>query len=169
MNFVFHLFHFLGESPSIFAHGVIHFCCRCCTAKVLRACMCSGGWWASALVLDLVLAAGVVDLGAVCAATTLRCLRFFRLVLVLVLCIGGCAFVGFSIGPKNTRPIWCLSSSSDCAIDSVSRWAVSVFCTLRTEWVIVKNVVCTLELMGWCYLVSQTIWRWQDAGGWSGL
>ena len=32
---------------------------------------------ASDLVLDLVLAAGVVDFGAVCAAATLRCLRFF--------------------------------------------------------------------------------------------
>ena len=49
---------------------------------------------ASDLVLDLVLAAGVVDFGAECAAATLHCLRFFQLVLVLVLCIGG-ALVGF--------------------------------------------------------------------------
>ncbi len=41
-------------------------------ARVLVA----GG--AFALVLDLVLAAGVVDCGADCAAATLRCLRFFR-------------------------------------------------------------------------------------------
>ncbi len=33
----------------------------------------------SALVLDLALAAGVVDFGADCAAATLYCLRFFRL------------------------------------------------------------------------------------------
>jgi hypothetical protein len=32
---------------------------------------------ASALVLDLVLVAGVVDFGAACAAATLRCLRYF--------------------------------------------------------------------------------------------
>ena len=49
---------------------------------------------ASDLVLDLVLAAGVVDFGAECAAATLHCLRFFQIVLVLVLCIGG-ALVGF--------------------------------------------------------------------------
>ncbi len=70
-------------------------------ARVLVA----GG--ASALVLDLVLAAGVVDFGAECAATTLRCLRFFRLnVLVLELCVGG-ALVGFSIGLETARPICC--------------------------------------------------------------
>jgi len=102
---------------------------------------------ASALVLDLVLAAGVVDFGAVCAAATLRCLRFFCLVLVLVLCIGG-ALVGFSVGPKNARPICYLASLSDCAIDRVSCWAVSVLCTLGTEWVIVGNVVCTLGTDG---------------------
>ena len=49
--------------------------------------------------------------------------------LVLVLCIGG-ALVGFSVGPKNARPISCLASSSDCAIVCVSRWAVSVLYTL---------------------------------------
>ena len=106
---------------------------------------------ASALVLDLVLAAGVVDFGAECAATTLRCLRFFRLkVLVLVLCVGG-ALLGFSVGLETARPICCLANSSDCAIDRVSRWAVSVPCTLGTEWVIVGIVVC--KLMGWCELV----------------
>ena len=96
--------------------------------------MCSGGWWASALVLDLVLAAGVVDLGAVCAATTLRCLRFFRLkvLVLLVLCVGG-ALVGFSVGLKTAHPICCLVNLSDCAINRVSCWAVSVPCTLGTE------------------------------------
>ena len=73
---------------------------------------------ASALVLDLVLAAGVVDFGAECAAATLRCLRFFQLVLVLVLCVGG-ALVGFFIGPENAHPICCLASLSDCAINRV--------------------------------------------------
>ncbi len=102
---------------------------------------------ASALVLDLVLAAGVVDFGAVYAAATLCCLCFFRLMLVLVLCVGG-ALVGFSVGPKNARPICCLASSGDCAIDRVSRWAVSVLCTLGTEWVIVGNIVCTLGTDG---------------------
>jgi len=102
---------------------------------------------ASALVLDLVLAAGVVDFGAVYAAATLCCLCFFRLMLVLVLCVGG-ALVGFSVGPKNARPISCLASSGDCAIDRVSRWAVSVLCTLGTEWVIVGNIVCTLGTDG---------------------
>ena len=85
---------------------------------------------ASALVLDLVLVAGVVDFGAECAAATLRCLRFFRLVLVLVLCVGG-ALVDFFVGPENARPICCLASSSDCAINRVSRWAVSVLCPLE--------------------------------------
>jgi len=113
---------------------------------VLARILVAGG--ASALVLDLVLAAGMVDVGAVCAAATLCCLHFFRLVIVLVLCIGGRALVGFSVGPKNACPICCLTSSSDCAIDRVNRWAVSVLCTLRTEWVIVGNVVCTLGTDG---------------------
>ena len=103
---------------------------------------------ASVLVLDLVLAAGVVEFGAECAAATLRCLRFFRLkVLVLVLCVGG-ALVGFSVGLENARPICCLASSSECAIDRVSCWAVSVLCTLGTEWVIVGIVMCTLGTDG---------------------
>ncbi len=59
--------------------------------------------------------------------------------LVLVLCVGG-ALVGFSVGPKNARQI--------CCFDRVSRWAVSVLCTLGTEWVIVRNVVCTLGTDG---------------------
>ena len=106
----------------------------------------AGAGGASALVLDLVLA-GVVDFGAVCAAATLRCLRFFRLVLVLLLCVGG-TLVGFSVGPETARPICCLANSSDCAIDRVSRWAVSVPCTLGTEWVIVGIVGCTLGTGG---------------------
>ena len=81
---------------------------------------------ASALVLDVVLAAGVVDFGADCAAPTLCCLRFFQLkVIVLVLCVGG-VLVGFSVGLKSARLICCLVSASDCAIDHVSRWAGSV-------------------------------------------
>jgi hypothetical protein len=112
---------------------------------VLVRILAAGG--ASALVLDFVLAAGVVDFRAVCAAATLRCLRFLRLVLVLVLCVGG-ALVGFSVGPENARLSCCLASSIDCAIDRVSRWAVSVLCTLGTEWVIVGNVVCTLRTDG---------------------
>ena len=76
---------------------------------------------ASALVLDLVLAAELVDFGVTCAAATLHCLCFFRLKgIVLVLCVGG-VFVGFSVGLKSARPICCLASSSDCAIDRVSR------------------------------------------------
>ena len=82
---------------------------------------------ASALVLDLMLVAGVVDFGAECAAATLRCLRFFRLVLVLVLCVGG-ALVGFLVGPENAHPICCLASSSDCAID---RQSLGCFCSLH--------------------------------------
>ena len=112
---------------------------------VLARILVAGG--ASALVLDLVLEAGVVDFGAVCAAATLRCLRFLQRVIVLVLCVGG-ALVGFSVGPENAHPICCLASSSDCAIDRVSRWAVSVLCTLGTEWVIVGDVVCTLGTDG---------------------
>jgi hypothetical protein len=113
---------------------------------VLARVLVAGG--ASALVLDLVLAAGVVEFGAECAAATLRCLRFFRLkVLVLVLCVGG-ALVGFSVGLENARPICCLASSSDFAIDRVSRWAVSVPCTLGTDGVIVGIVVCTLGTDG---------------------
>ncbi len=64
---------------------------------VLAHVLVAGG--ASDLVLDLVLVAGVVDFGAECAAATLRCLRFFQLVLVLVLCIGG-VLVVFSLVPK---------------------------------------------------------------------
>jgi hypothetical protein len=45
-------------------------------------------------------------------------LRFFQLVLVLVLCVGG-ALVGFFIGPENAHPICCLVSLSDCAINRV--------------------------------------------------
>ena len=67
--------------------------------------------------------------------------------LVLQLCIGG-VLVGFSIGLKTARPICCLANLSDCAIDRVSRWAVSVPCTLRTEWVIVRIAVCTLGTDG---------------------
>jgi hypothetical protein len=88
---------------------------------------------ASALVLDLFLVAGVVDFGAACAAATLHCLHFFRLnVIVLVLCVGG-VLLGFSLGLKSAHPICCLASSSDCAIDRVSRWAGSVPCTLGTD------------------------------------
>ena len=65
----------------------------------------------------------------------------------LVLCVGG-ALVGFSIGLKNARPICCLASLSDCAIDRVSCWAVSVPCTLGTDWVIVGIAVCTLGTDG---------------------
>ena len=55
---------------------------------------------ASALVLDLVLAAGLVDFGVACAAATLCCLRFFQLKgIVLVLCVGG-VFVGFPLVSK---------------------------------------------------------------------
>ena len=101
---------------------------------MLERVLVAGG--ASVLVLDLVLAAGVVDFGADCAATTLRCLRFFLLkVIVLVLCVGG-VLVGVSVGLKSVRPICCLASSSDCAINRVSRWAGSVPCTLGTDWVI---------------------------------
>ena len=125
---------------------------------------------ASALVLDLVLAAGVVDFGAVCAAATLRCFCFFQLVLVLVLCVGGRALVGFSVGHKKACPICCLASSSDCAINRVSCWAVSVLCTLGTEWVIVENVVRTLGTdgvvlsgvtnnltMAWCWWMAWSV------------
>ena len=65
----------------------------------------------------------------------------------LVLCVGG-ALVGFSIGLENARPICCLASLSDCAIDRVSCWAVSVPCTLGTDWVIVGIAVCTLGTDG---------------------
>jgi len=41
-----------------------------------------------------------------------------------------------------------LENSNDCAINRVSRWAVSVLCTLGTEWVIVGNVMCTLGTDG---------------------
>ncbi len=68
---------------------------------VLVRVLVAGG--ASALVLDLVLAAGVVDFGAECAAATLRCLRFFRLVLVLVLCVGGALVGFFCVGPKTQK------------------------------------------------------------------
>ena len=66
---------------------------------------------------------------------------------VLVLCVGG-VLVGFSVGLESARPICRLASSSDCAIDRVSRWAVSVPCTLGTEWVIVSIVGCTLGTGG---------------------
>ncbi len=103
-------------------------------ARVLVA----GG--ASALVFDLMLAAGVVDFGADCAAAILRCLRFFRLkVIVPVLCVGG-VHVGFSVDLESARPICCLASSSDCVINRVSRRAGSVPCTLGTDGVVLSGV-----------------------------
>ena len=60
----------------------------------------------------------------------------------------GGALVDFFVGPENARPICCLASSSECAIDRVSCWAVSVLCTLGTEWVIVGIVMCTLGTDG---------------------
>ena len=70
---------------------------------VLARVLVAGG--AFALVLDLVLAAGVVDCGADCAAATLRCLRFFRFKVVgPVLCVGGVQ-VGFSVDFENVCPI----------------------------------------------------------------
>jgi hypothetical protein len=103
---------------------------------------------ASALVLDLVWAAGLVAFGVVCAATTLCCLRYFRLRgIVLVVCIGGVS-VGFSVGLENARLICRVAISSDCAIDRVSRWAGSVRCTLRTDWVPVWSDVRTLGIDG---------------------
>ena len=111
-------------------------------ARVLVA----GG--ASALVLDLVLVAGLVAFGVVCAAATLSCLRFFRLRgIVLVVCIGGVS-VGFSVGLENARLICCVAILSDCAIDRVSRWAGSVPCTLGTDWVPVWSVLRTLGIDG---------------------
>ena len=111
-------------------------------ARVLVA----GG--AFALVLDLVLAAGVVDCGADCAAATLRCLRFFRLkVIVPVLCVGG-VHVGLSVDLESACPICHLVSSSDCVIDRVSRWAGSVSCTLGDDGVIVGIAVRTLRTDG---------------------
>jgi hypothetical protein len=113
---------------------------------VLERILVAGG--ASALVLDLVLAAGVVDFGADCAAATLRCLRFFRLkVIVLVLCVGG-VLVGFSVGLESVRPICRLAILSDCTIDRVSHWAGSVPCTLGIDWVIAGIVVRTLGADG---------------------
>ncbi len=75
---------------------------------MLASVLVAGG--ASALVLDLVLVAGVVDFGADCAAATLCCLRFFQLkVIVLVLCAGG-VLVSFSVGLESARPICHLAS-----------------------------------------------------------
>ncbi len=100
---------------------------------------------ASALVLDLVLAAGEVAFVDDCAAATLRCLRFFRLN-VLVLVVG--LFVGVSIGRENACAIFWVASSSDCAINLVICWAGSVPCTLGTDWVFVGFVVRTLGTAG---------------------
>ena len=99
---------------------------------------------AFALVLDLVLAAGVVDCGADCAAATLRCLRFFRFKAVGPVLCGGGVQVGFSVDFENVRPICRLASSIDCVIDRVIRWAGSVSCTLGADGVIVGIAVRTL-------------------------
>ncbi len=113
---------------------------------VLARILVAGG--ASALVLDLVLVAGVVAFGADCAAATLRCLHFFRLkVIVPVHCVAG-GHVGFSVDLESARPICRLASSSDCVIYRVSRWAGSVPCTLGTDGVIVGIVVRTLRTDG---------------------
>jgi hypothetical protein len=113
---------------------------------VLERVLVAGG--ASALVLDLVLAAGLVDFGVACAATTLRCLCFFQLKgIVLVLCVGG-VLVGSPIGLDSARPSCCLASLSDCAVDRVSHWAGSVHCTFGTDWVLVEIVVRTLGTDG---------------------
>ena len=88
---------------------------------------------ASALVLDLVLAAGVVDLEQNAQPP---------------LCVA-CNSSNSKFGLETARPICCLANLSDCcAIDCVSRWAVSVPCTFGTELVIVGIVVCTLRTDG---------------------
>ena len=110
---------------------------------VLARVLVAGG--ASALVLDLVLAAGEVAFVDDGAAATLRCLRFFRRN-VLVLVVG--LLVGFSVGGKNACAIFWLANSSDCAITLVIRWAGSVSCTLGTDWVFVGFVVRTLGTAG---------------------
>ena len=66
---------------------------------------------------------------------------------MLVLCVGG-VLVGCSLGLKSACTIRRSASSSDCAIDRVSRWAGSVPCTLGTAWVIVGIAVRTLGTDG---------------------
>ena len=110
---------------------------------VLARVLVAGG--ASALVLDLVLAAGEVAFVDDGAAATLRCLHFFRCN-VLVLVVG--LLIGFSFGGENACAIFWLANSSDCAITLVIRWAGSVSCTLGTDWVFVGFVVRTLGTAG---------------------
>ena len=102
----------------------------------------------AALVLDLVLSAGVVAFGVACAAASLHCLRFFRLIgLARVLCVGD-VLVDVSVVLKNAHAICCVTNSSNDDIDRVSRWADAVPCTLGTDWVLVGFVVCTLGTDG---------------------
>jgi len=76
-----------------------------------------------------------------CAATSLLCLRFFRLIgLVQVLWVGG-VLVGASFFLENTRAICRVASSIDCDIDRVSCWFGAVPCTLGTDWVLFGFVV----------------------------
>ena len=110
---------------------------------VLARVLVAGG--ASALVLDLVLAAGEVAFVDDCAAATLRWLRFFRRN-VIVLVVG--LLVGVSVCHKNACAIFWLANSSDCAITLVIRWAGSVSCTLGTDWVFVGFVMRTLGTAG---------------------
>jgi hypothetical protein len=110
---------------------------------VLAQVLVAGG--ASALVLDLVLAVGEVAFVDDCASATLRCLRFFRLN-VLVLVVG--LLVSVSVGRENVFANFWLANLSDCAINRVIRWAGSVPCTLGTVWVFVGCVVRTLGIAG---------------------
>jgi hypothetical protein len=100
------------------------------------------------LVLNLLLAAGVVAFGVDCAAVSLHCLLFFqRIFLVRVLCVED-VLVGVSVVCTNARVICLVASLSDKDIDRVSRWAGAAPCTLGTDWVLVRCVVRTLRTDG---------------------
>jgi len=102
----------------------------------------------AALVLDLVVEAGVVAFGVAYAAASLCCLHFFQLIgLVRVLCVGD-VLVGVSVVLENARAICCVTNLSDDDINRVGRWAAAVPCTLGTDWVLVGFVVCTLGTDG---------------------
>jgi hypothetical protein len=102
----------------------------------------------AALVLDLALAAGVVAFEVACAAASLHCLHFFRLIgLAQVLCVGD-MLVDVSIVLKNAHVICPVTNLNNDVIDRVSRWADAVPCTLGTDWVLVGFVVRTLGTDG---------------------
>ena len=97
-----------------------------------------------ALVLDLVLAAGVVAFGADGAVAFLHCFRFSLLIVFDSMNCAGDVVVGTNNVLENACAICCVACLIDCDMDCFRCWAGDVLCTLRTAWVLIGFVACTL-------------------------